>query len=131
MFMLVGIAFALAHHLYYNSLNGEPVTGTSQEWAVRIGTGLAFLTKAFLIASAAISYHQHYWRVLRTRPVSVQSIDDIMGLLANPTCFFNLEVVRKAWSSALIALAIWYEKILIDHLALHQLTISGAYHLLQ
>ncbi|KAH6614040.1 hypothetical protein C7974DRAFT_428483 [Boeremia exigua] len=106
-FMLLGVGFAVAHHVYYQSLDGEPVAETSQEWAVRIGTGIAFLAKAFLIASAGISYQQHYWRVLRSRPVSVTSIDDIMGLLANPMCFFNWEVLRKAWASVVIALAIW------------------------
>lgn len=108
LFMLLGVGFAMAHHFYYDSLNGKPVAGTSQEWAVRIGTGLAFLAKACLIASAAISYQQHYWRALRSRPISVKGIDDIMGLLANPACFFNWEVLKKAWSSVVIALAIWY-----------------------
>jgi hypothetical protein len=78
LFMLLGVAFAMAHHFYYNSLDGKPVVETEQEWAVRIGTGLAFLTKACLIASAAISYQQHYWRVLRSRPISIKGIDDIM-----------------------------------------------------
>lgn len=107
LFMLSGVGFAMAHHFYYDSLNGEPVAGTSQEWAVRIGTGIAFLAKACLIASAGISYQQHYWRVLRSRPVSVTGIDDIMGLLANPMCFLNWEILRKAWASVVIALAIW------------------------
>ncbi|KAF7568707.1 hypothetical protein PtrSN002B_010135 [Pyrenophora tritici-repentis] len=107
LFMLFGIAFALGHHLYYNALDGQPVIQGTQEWAIRIGTGLAFLAKACLIASAAISYQQQYWRVLRSRPMSIGSIDDIMSLLANPACFCNWEVWRKAWSSAIIALAIW------------------------
>ncbi|KAA8618200.1 hypothetical protein PtrV1_09707 [Pyrenophora tritici-repentis] len=55
LFMLFGIAFALGHHLYYNALDGQPVIQGTQEWAIRIGTGLAFLAKACLIASAAIS----------------------------------------------------------------------------
>lgn len=107
LFMLFGIAFALAHHFYYSALDGQPVILTSQEWAIRVGTGLAFLARACLIASAAISYQQQYWRVLRSRPMSIGSIDDLMGLLANPVCFVNWEVWRKAGSSAVIALAIW------------------------
>lgn len=107
-FMLLGVAFAVAHHCYYSSLQGRLIEGSSQEWAIRIGTGLAFLAKACLIASAAMSYQQHYWVLLRSRPVTIKGIDDIMGLLANPVCFFNLEVLSKAWSSIVIALAIWY-----------------------
>ncbi|KAE8857471.1 hypothetical protein PTNB29_08538 [Pyrenophora teres f. teres] len=104
LFMLFGIAFALGHHLYYNALDGEPVIEGTQEWAIRIGTGLAFLAKACLIASAAISYQQQYWRVLRSRPMSIGSIDDIMSLLANPACFCNWEVWRKAWCMPLAAI---------------------------
>jgi hypothetical protein len=108
-FLLLGIAFVIAHHCYYNSLNSKPVEGWSQEWAFRIGTGLAFLARACLIASAALSFQQHYWRVLRDRPISIQGINDVMGLLANPICFLNLGILRKAWSSVVIALAIWYD----------------------
>jgi hypothetical protein len=107
-FLLIGVAFALTHHFYYASLEGDSIDGTPQEWAVRVGTGLAFLSKACLIASATLSYQQHYWSTLRSRSISVSGIDDIMGLLAEPRGFFNWEILRNAWSSVLIALAIWY-----------------------
>jgi hypothetical protein len=105
--LILGIAFALTHHFYYASLDGHPVTETPQEWAIRIGTGLAVLAKACLAASAAMSYQQHYWRVLRTRPISIRGIDGIMGLLSNPANFFSWEVLRNSWTSAAIALLIW------------------------
>lgn len=124
-FMALGVGFAVAHHCYYQSLQGQIIAGSSQEWAVRIGTGLAFLAKACLIASAAMSYQQHYWVLLRSRPVTFKGIDDIMGLLANPACFCNLEVLTKAWSSTVIALTIWYTNLISCHRS--QLTKTGAY----
>jgi hypothetical protein len=114
LFLLLGIAVALAHHFYYNSLKGRPVTETTQEWAVRIGTGLAVISKAFLVASAAIAYQQHYWSVLRSRSITVGGIDDIMGLLSNPACFFNWDLIRNAWSSVVIALTIWYSALFLE-----------------
>ncbi|KAL6705244.1 hypothetical protein ACN47E_007204 [Coniothyrium glycines] len=105
--LFFGIVFTLAHHFYYLSLNGQSTAETSQEWAIRIGTGLSVLAKASLIASAAMSYQQHYWTILRERPISVRGIDDIMGLLANPAGFFNWEVLRHAWSCVVIAFFIW------------------------
>lgn len=106
-FFLLGVASALAHHFYYASLDGEPPKGFSQEWAVRIGTGLAFLTKACLVASAAIAYQQYYWTVLRNRPLNIQSIDDVMGLLGDPTRFMNLDMLKNAWFCAVLAAIIW------------------------
>jgi hypothetical protein len=106
--LILGIAFAIVHHFYYNSLDGHPVTETPQEWAIRIGTGLAVLAKACLAASAAMSFQQHYWRVLRTRSISIRGIDGIMGLLSNPMYLFSWEILRNAWTSAAIALVIWY-----------------------
>lgn len=126
-FTLLGIAFILTHHFYYDSLNGNPIVGdtyNSQEWSVRIGTGLAFLAKACLIASVSMSYQQHYWRLLRSRSMSVGGIDDIMGLLTSPLCFFNWEVIRKAWSSALVALVIWFVVHIFDDA---ELTFQGPY----
>lgn len=107
LFML-GLVFAVTHHYYYNSLNDRSLQDFPQEWAVRIGTGLAFLTKSCLVASAAIAYQQYYWRILRMRSLSVQSIDDIMGLLADPTRFANHEPLQRAWSCVAIAVIIWY-----------------------
>ena len=87
--MLFGIAFASAHHFYYDALDGQSVVETSQEWAIRVGTGFAFLARACLIASATMPYQKQYWRVLGSRAISIGGIDDIMGLLANPACFVN------------------------------------------
>jgi len=106
-FLLLGVVSAVAHHLFYDSLDKRSLDSFSQEWAVRIGTGLAFFTKACLVASAAIAYQQHYWTLLRTQALPVKSIDKVMALLSDPTCFGDLDVLRRAWSCIVIALVIW------------------------
>ncbi|KAH7173900.1 uncharacterized protein B0J16DRAFT_406283 [Fusarium flagelliforme] len=104
---LSGILAALAHHLYYQSLDRQPITRIPQEWAIRIGTGLAFLSKACLGASAALAYQQYSWTILRSRALTFKSIDNVMGLLSDPTCFLSARTNRHAFSCVLIAVAIW------------------------
>ncbi|KAJ4253933.1 hypothetical protein NW762_010331 [Fusarium torreyae] len=104
---ILSILCDLSHHLYYDSLHYKPSTEVSQEYAIRIGTSLAFLFKACLGASAAMVYRQYYWTILRTRDMSIQSIDNIMGLLSDPTCFASLDIIRNASSCVFIALIIW------------------------
>lgn len=104
---LSGILAALAHHLYYQSLDQQPITKIPQEWAIRIGTGLAFLSKACLGASAALAYQQYLWTILRSRALTVKSIDNVMGLLSDPTSFLSARTHRNAFSCIIIALVIW------------------------
>ena len=104
---LSGILAALAHHLYYQSLDRQPISTIPQEWAVRIGTGLAFLCKACLCASSALAYQQYLWTILRSRALSIKSIDNVMGLVSDPTCFLSASTNRNALSCVIIAVVIW------------------------
>lgn len=105
--ILSGILATLAHHLYYQSLDQQPIAKIPQEWAIRIGTGLAFLSKACLGASAALAYQQYLWTILRSRALTVKSIDSVMGLLSNPTCFLSARTHRNAFSCIVTAVVIW------------------------
>ncbi|KAI1070524.1 hypothetical protein LB507_006778 [Fusarium sp. FIESC RH6] len=104
---LSGILTALAHHLYYQSLDRQPITTFPQEWAIRIGTGFSFLSKACLGASAALAYQQYLWTILRSRALTVKTIDSIMGLLSDPTGFFSVRTNQNAFSCVTIAVVIW------------------------
>lgn len=106
-FLLLGVASAVAHHMFYKSLDRTPLSEFPQEWAVRIGTGLAFFTKSCLVASAAIAYRQHYWTLLRTQALPVKTIDKVTGILSDPTCFGDFDALRRGWSCMVIALVIW------------------------
>ncbi|KAL2841936.1 hypothetical protein BJX68DRAFT_270877 [Aspergillus pseudodeflectus] len=52
-FMICGALLAHGHHLYYTTLDCTRLTSIEQQtWATRIGTGLAFLSRAFLVAAS-------------------------------------------------------------------------------
>ncbi|OJD30020.1 formylmethionine deformylase-like protein [Diplodia corticola] len=104
-----GIVFAIGHHIYYQSLDDTPVTSTSQqEWAIRIGTGLAFLVKATLAASIGIAFTQYLWTVATRKAMALQSIDDMFSLTKNPASFANFEVLVGVKLLVLLAMASWF-----------------------
>lgn len=105
---LTGIASAMAHHFFYNSLNLKDVeSNISQEWAIRIGTGLAFTAKACLAASVGVAYTQRLWATLRRKPITLQAVDDLFLLTMNPTSFFSREVLWKAKLLCFMAASMW------------------------
>lgn len=52
--LLLGFLGAVSHHLFYDSLDGKEAK--NQLGMVRIGTALAFFTKAMLVGSVVIAY---------------------------------------------------------------------------
>lgn len=106
-FLLLGIVCAVAHHLYYMSLDQSSVDAFNQEWAVRIGTALAFLTRAFLVGSAAMGLQQYSWLILRRTPLSIGAIDDLIGVLGDLIPFINFELWRRAFGGLFVGLVIW------------------------
>ena len=107
-FLTIGILFALAHHLYYSSLNDTPVRSASQQaWSIRIGTGLAFATKTAFGAAVLVAFTQHLWTSLRNRSMSLQSIDHMFALAADPIAFMDLKVLASAKTLTLLALVSW------------------------
>jgi hypothetical protein len=106
--ILLGTLVAVAHHLFYQSLNGRIVhSDNQQQWFLRIGTGLAFLTKTFLTASAALGYTQLLWQTLRSRPISLHGIDSLFGAVTNAWHFTDWELWRRGPALAIVALIIW------------------------
>jgi hypothetical protein len=50
--LLLGITFAVGHHLFYYFWNDKPVDSDSQQqWVIRGGTAFAFCVKMFLVIS--------------------------------------------------------------------------------
>ena len=62
---LLGILFTISHHVFYQHLDGQaPWTGSYQEWPIRIGSILAFLTILFMSTSICEAYTQEVWTAL-------------------------------------------------------------------
>ncbi|USP72759.1 hypothetical protein yc1106_00033 [Curvularia clavata] len=68
-----GLLFALGHHLFYQSLDGNPTSDSEQHGTqhlgqqinIAIGTLFAFLAKAAFILSITTTYYQVFWRAVK------------------------------------------------------------------
>ncbi|KAI9164065.1 formylmethionine deformylase-like protein [Paramyrothecium foliicola] len=107
-FLLSGILLSLGHHLYYSSLDGKEVLTTiEQQWALRIGTGFAFLVRAAFAAAIGVAFTQQIWVNLRRAPTTLEGIDSMVSLTTDLTSYLNGEVLRRSNVLLLMATAIW------------------------
>ncbi|KAH0597835.1 hypothetical protein MHUMG1_04207 [Metarhizium humberi] len=106
--LICGIAFALGHHFFYASLDSRIVqSSTQQEWNIRIGTGMAFLVKAFLTAAVGFAYTQLLWTTLASRNSTLEGIDAMFGVATNAWDFLSLELWRKGLGLVAVASVLW------------------------
>lgn len=102
------ILTAVGHHLYYASMNGTPVDSEDQQiWVIRIGTGLAFLTRSGLSATLAIVAVQQTWVTLRKRAMTIEGIDCMFGVMSNPWLFLNKDLLLHAKRLCVLAAISW------------------------
>ena len=106
--LLSGTLFAVGHHLFYNSHDGEDVRGSmGQQWVIRIGTAFAFLVTTFLAAAAGSAYVQRQWYKLGRKEYRIADVDSLFGILGDATFFFDRVWFRDVLL-ALLAVATWY-----------------------
>ncbi|TLD20766.1 hypothetical protein PspLS_08551 [Pyricularia sp. CBS 133598] len=105
LFFVIGVGAAVGHHLYYRSLHGREVSSEQeQQWAIRIGTGLAFSAKVALVASVVLAYTQRLWVTVRKRSFKLQNLDDAFSLPNSPLSFFSAPLLRKGKVLYLLAI---------------------------
>ena len=106
--LLIGVLFAIGHHLFYRSLTGTNISddayfvlghGVSrQQLNTSIGTAFGFLVKASLAFVVSTAYVQFFWRALRSSssktgvPLSALNttfagLDDALAFLQVKTWF--------------------------------------------
>ncbi|KAF5007170.1 hypothetical protein FDECE_6480 [Fusarium decemcellulare] len=106
--LVLGTLLAVAHHLFYASLDHRPVKSqVQQEWYFRIGIGLAFLVKTLLTASASLAYNQLLWYTLRSQPVTLAGVDALFGVISNALDFGNGELWRRGRGLVVAAFIVW------------------------
>ncbi|KAL3443119.1 hypothetical protein BJX65DRAFT_209519 [Aspergillus insuetus] len=107
-FVICGAGGAVGHHFYYRSLDDTVVNSIDQQtWAIRIGTGLAFLTRTFLVAAVGVAAAQEMWATLRKKTIRLYGIDSMFAVLNNPISFFTWDLWVYAKTLTLLAIISW------------------------
>ncbi|RBR22704.1 hypothetical protein FVER53590_03253 [Fusarium verticillioides] len=109
--VLVGILFAVGHHLFYLHLNGKEAV--NQSLMLRYGTIVAFCAKASLGTAVTIAFHQRAWRVVRNKTARVETIDSIFTANSDIFSLFTWGSIRKAKVGNLLALYCWVTPLVV------------------
>lgn len=102
---VAGVAAALGHHFFYQSLDGQPAE--DQLTMVRYGTALGYFVKACLVGSVILSYRQRIWHTFRQKAMTLSAIDGLFSVTEDPTQFINLEMLRNGKLATVMALGSW------------------------
>jgi hypothetical protein len=108
--MVLGIAFTIGHHLFYQSLHHKP-TGDAvfaQQINTGIGTAFAFIVRMFLVISVGTAYLQLFWHQVKKRPTSVSQLDTLNSITVNAFQFLRVQTLARFPVMALVALILWY-----------------------
>lgn len=88
--LTLGTVTAVGHHVFATQINGHAVQSSEQqEWYITTVTGLAFLTRAFLTASAGLAYTQLLWYILRSKTFTLAGVDATFSVVKDLWSFFN------------------------------------------
>ncbi|MCJ1464533.1 hypothetical protein MMC07_003146 [Pseudocyphellaria aurata] len=105
---VAGVFFAIGHHSYYESLNGQEVGDMKrQQWPLRFGNVFSFLVKSCLAASAGIACVQWMWKTLRRSYITIEGIDAAFSAQENLLSLLNWEMLSKMRIGTFIALMTW------------------------
>jgi hypothetical protein len=104
-----GVAAALGHHLFYQSLNGHSVGKSlfEQQMNSDLGTGFAFLVRALFVIAIGTAHVQLLWKSFTAGPSTVGTIDSLFVQRSDATQLLNWGVVVKHPVLTLLALASW------------------------
>ncbi|KAF2790959.1 hypothetical protein K505DRAFT_364254 [Melanomma pulvis-pyrius CBS 109.77] len=116
--LILGVAFALGHHLFFTHLSGRVVPDThfinsarmqlsTQQANLAIGNAFAFLVKVCLNTAVGIAYVQLFWATIFQKPQTISAVDTMFSSLSN---FFTLGRGRVWWQHPLLlllALTVW------------------------
>lgn len=100
--LVAGFVFILAHHLFYQSLNGTLVSDdapfgfeiSQQQVNVAVGTAFAFLAKACLVVAVSAAFVQIFWHTIRAQRMeaapTLERIDAVYSTLDNAFEMLNV-----------------------------------------
>ena len=118
--IVAGGLFAIGHHLFYQSLAGQPVSdGTflysavsKQQVNIAIGTALAFLVKACLVFAIGVAFIQLFWSASHTfnaaRTPTLSRLDSTYGAQHNLWTVLNPALWWRHPLLLAVAAIAWY-----------------------
>ncbi|KAL4899019.1 hypothetical protein BDW74DRAFT_164112 [Aspergillus multicolor] len=106
--LISGAIFAVGHHFYYRSFAGARVASREEQvWAIRIGTGFAFLIKSCLVSSVGLAAVQETWSTVRRKSVRLSGIDSMFAVRGSPLAFLTPDLWLYAKTLTALAIVCW------------------------
>ncbi|KAB8079297.1 hypothetical protein BDV29DRAFT_199877 [Aspergillus leporis] len=106
--VIAGAMLSMGHHFYYRSLDGGRVASREEQtWAIRIGTGFAFLIKSCLVSAVGLAAVQEIWATLRRKSVRLSGIDSMFAVRDSPLAFLTLDLWIYAKTLTVLAIVSW------------------------
>lgn len=109
--LLVGILFAVGHHLFYLSLDGKEAD--NQMRLLRYGAALSFLSKASLAAATVTAYRQRVWMTVRRKVLTVAAVDGLFAATEDLTALFNFELFKEAKLAMVLVIYVWLTPLIV------------------
>lgn len=104
--LLLGIAFATSHHVFYASLTGKPVDGQLM-MMMRIGNLLAYISKSAMVSAIVFAYRQQIWATVKRKTLQLGTIDSLFAAADDVTALVNWEFATKAKVALSLATIVW------------------------
>ncbi|KAL2841142.1 hypothetical protein BJY01DRAFT_249675 [Aspergillus pseudoustus] len=107
--LICGILFSIGHHLLYSELDGQFIEeGTlDQKWAIRIGSGFAFLAKASFTLSVSSAAVQWLFYTMMQKAATVQAIDNAFAADSNLLALCKWETWKSFKIFGGLMLVVW------------------------
>jgi hypothetical protein len=126
-FYLFAAGLAIAHHLFYQHLDGKAVKG-SQRWTNRFATAIAFAFKTSLTVSVSLAFQEALWAAVRQRFFKIGSLDKLFTVQSNPLSFFCWEGIIHGFMPLILAGIAWIVPIAVIFTPGALTVISSATH---
>lgn len=109
--LIVGVLFAVGHHIFYLSLDGKEAT--NQMRLLRYGAALSFLSKASLAAATVTAYRQRVWMTVRRKVLTVAAVDGLFAATEDLTALLNFELFKEAKLAMILVIYVWCTPLIV------------------
>ena len=113
------VVLVVGHHLFYQSLDGNPVSSGSvfgspiskQQANISIGLAFAFVIKASLVFSMSIAFSQLFWReaTVSSSPPTLASLDVMYSAFDNIMSLLNIKHLWRYPLLPVVGTTAWYD----------------------